>query len=79
MRYEAHIRFEDSGELYRALGVEAGRDIPRTEVRVRREGKEVELTIIAEDTHALRAALNSYLRWIELARNVMEVIEDGGT
>jgi len=65
-------------EIYEALKVEAGREIPRTKVRVER-GEKIKIEIIAEDTHALRAAINSYLRWIELSYGVMEVIEDGRT
>ena len=33
------------------------------------------LTIVAEDTIALRAAVNAYLRWIVSATNVVEVLE----
>ncbi len=68
----------DDEEIYEALRVEAGREIPRTRVNIERNG-EIRIEIVADDTHALRAAINSYLRWIDLAYNVMEVIEDGGT
>lgn len=43
-------------ELYRA--------VPRTEVRLNETEIGLIFTIKAEDTSALRAALNSYLRWI---------------
>jgi len=33
------------------------------------------LTVQASDTVALRAAMNSYLRWIESAMDVMELLE----
>jgi tRNA threonylcarbamoyladenosine modification (KEOPS) complex Pcc1 subunit len=33
------------------------------------------LTINAEDTVALRAAVNAYLRWIASTTNVVEIIE----
>jgi len=36
-----------------------------------REG--VVLTIEARDLSALRAALNSYLRWIRIVRDIMEI------
>jgi len=68
----------DDREVYEALRVEAGREIPRTRVNVESNG-EIRIEILAEDAHALRAAINSYLRWIDLAYNVMEVIEDGRT
>ncbi len=79
MHYEAQILFEDTGEIYEALRVEAGREIPRTRVEIKHRENEVELRIFADDAHALRAALNSYLRWIGLAKDVMEVIKNGGT
>jgi len=65
-------------EIYEALRVEAGREIPRTKVNIKKN-EEIIIEIIAEDTHALRAAINSYLRWIELSYNIMEVIEYGRT
>lgn len=65
-------------EIYEALRVEAGREIPRTKVNIEKN-EEIIIEIIAEDTHALRAAINSYLRWIELSYNIMEVIEYGRT
>ncbi len=73
---EGSLPKEQVNRIRRALEVESGRDVPRTRVRV---GGEDSLTIkiLAEDPHALRAALNSYLRWFQLALDVEEVIEDG--
>ncbi len=50
-----------------SLRPEAGRDVPKARVRV--SGTRSVLTIAAEadDTGALRAALNSYLRWADVA------------
>lgn len=56
--------------VQRALAPETGRDLPRTKVSVIKEGKKITLRIEAEDTSALRAALNSYLRWAALASAV---------
>ena len=72
----AIIELPSSEEIYRALKVEAGREIPRTKVDIV-SNENLEIIIDADDSHALRAALNSYLRWIELAYDVMEVIENG--
>ncbi len=72
----AIIELPNSEEIYKALKVEAGREIPRTKVDVV-SNENLEIIIYADDSHALRAALNSYLRWIELAYDVMEVIENG--
>ncbi len=76
MQHRLHLRLGDSEELYQALKVEAGREIPRTRVEIRRN-RGIEIEIIAEDLHALRAALNSYLRWINLGYEIIEVIENG--
>ncbi len=72
----ARIHLPRSEEIYRALKVEAGREIPRTQVGIRMDD-EIILEIKASDSHALRAAMNSYLGWIQLAYDVMEVIENG--
>ena len=72
----AIIELPSSEEIYKALKVEAGREIPRTKVDMV-SNENLEIIIDADDSHALRAALNSYLRWIELAYDVMEVIENG--
>jgi len=77
VKHRAYLEMEDSGELYEALRVEAGREIPRTEVKIEWFQGKLKMKIRAEDLHALRAALNSYLRWINLGYEVMEVIEDG--
>ncbi|ADD08933.1 KEOPS complex subunit Pcc1 [Candidatus Aciduliprofundum boonei] len=72
----AIIELPGSEEIYKALNVEAGREIPRTKVNIV-SNENLEIIIDADDSHALRAALNSYLRWIELAYDIMEVIENG--
>ena len=72
----AIIELPNSKEIYKALRVEAGREIPRTKVDVV-SNENLKIIIDAQDPHALRAALNSYLRWIELAYDVMEVIGNG--
>ena len=45
---------------------ESGRASPRSSVEVLRRGTALTLQIRARDTSAFRAALNTYLRWIEL-------------
>jgi KEOPS complex subunit Pcc1 len=74
--HKASIVMPRSEEIYQALSVEAGREIHRTSVNIRMDENLV-LEIQASDTHALRAAINSYLGWLQLAYDVMEVIEDG--
>lgn len=43
--------------------------MPRTKVQIESDDG-VKLIIKAEDTNALRAGLNSYLRWIKVAIDV---------
>ena len=50
-----------------ALGPEASRDVPRACARVSADGPVLRLEITAEDSSSLRAAVNSYLRWVKLA------------
>ncbi len=56
--------------LRKALAPEAGRDVPKARVTVSGGRNRVSITIDAEDTSALRAAVNSYLRWADLAARV---------
>ncbi|MDD1770371.1 MAG: hypothetical protein LUO79_04720 [Methanomassiliicoccales archaeon] len=60
----------DASTVYGALSPEAGRDIPRTKVRASMEDGSMVLKVEATDLPALRAALNSYLRWIMVAEEV---------
>ena len=50
-----------------SLSPEAGREIPRSRVTVRGEGEVAQVVVDADDVAALRAALNSYLRWTQVA------------
>jgi tRNA threonylcarbamoyladenosine modification (KEOPS) complex Pcc1 subunit len=47
----------------------------RATVKLEKDGLFLVLTVEAEDTIALRATLNAYLRWIGSTVNVMELIE----
>ncbi len=48
----------------------------RANVKLEKDGSFLLLTVEAEDTVALRATLNAYLRWINSTVNVMHVVED---
>ncbi|RLG76299.1 MAG: hypothetical protein DRO23_01285 [Thermoprotei archaeon] len=70
MSYKALITLElDSGEeaktVYEAILPEA-RNMPseRTRAFIIRDGKEIRLTVEADTSSSLRAALNSYLSWL---------------
>lgn len=60
----------DADVVHRSLRPEAGRDVPGARVTMRLVRDRLQLTIDAEDTGALRAAVNSYLRWAEVASRV---------
>jgi len=66
----AEIRMKEFGRpefLAETLKPETSRDIPRTKVEVDVVDGELVIGVSAEDVNALRAALNSYLRWLKLA------------
>jgi len=70
------ISGERAGTIFGAISPEAGREIPRTRVAASLAGDSVELRIDASDLSALRAALNSYLRWIRIAEDMNQVVGD---
>jgi tRNA threonylcarbamoyladenosine modification (KEOPS) complex Pcc1 subunit len=54
--------------LARTLGPESGREVPRARARLERAGPtRLVLHITTKDTGALRAGLNTFLGWIDLA------------
>ncbi|MCI4331128.1 MAG: hypothetical protein L3K19_04695 [Thermoplasmata archaeon] len=58
----------DADRLARALGPESTREVPRARAELTRpEPTVLRLSITARDTGALRAALNTYLGWVQLA------------
>lgn len=71
----ATIRLEgpDARTVHEALRPETGRDVPKARVSLRYARGRLTLTIDAEDTSALRAAVNSYLRWADVAARVRRV------
>ena len=46
----------------------------RSKVRVEKNGEILTLVFEAKDTSALRAALNSYLHWIRLIKDVLDTL-----
>ena len=53
----------------RSLHPETKRDIPRSEVKIKEDETFVCIEITAKDTSSLRAALNSYLRWMKITED----------
>lgn len=71
-RASVRVRTSQAAELLAALQPEAVRPLPRTRVALTAEEEALHLEVAAEDTSALRAALNSYLRWTATAVAMME-------
>jgi len=57
-----------------SLNPEIKHKIPKTEIEVSLSGKTFSLEIEATDVSYLRAACNSYLRWINTAINVRKTV-----
>jgi tRNA threonylcarbamoyladenosine modification (KEOPS) complex Pcc1 subunit len=81
MKAKTTVRLRISSEkqlttLLDALGPETNRPVNmRARKVLEREGNFLVLKVEAKDTVALRAALNSYLRWIGAMVKVLEVVE----
>ena len=65
----------EAGVVYEALRPETGRDVPKARVAMRSAPGRLNLTIDADDTGALRAAVNSYLRWADVAARVRHEVK----
>ena len=52
------------------ISPEAGRELPRTETKIELSGDEAVIRIIATDTTAMRAAINSYLECIRVIEDI---------
>ena len=62
--------------LLNALTPEANAPVTRrATVKLEKDGLFLMLAVDAEDTVALRSTLNAYLRWINSAINVIDVVE----
>jgi len=57
-----------------ALQPEITQNVPKTRASVTRSGNTFVLDVTAKDVSSLRAACNSYLRWISTAQSVKEII-----
>ena len=65
---------DNAATVYGAISPEAGREIPRTKVSAELDGGNMVLRLQASDLPALRAALNSYLRWIKIAEDMNKAV-----
>ncbi|HIH01868.1 TPA: hypothetical protein HA259_07350 [Thermoplasmata archaeon] len=73
-RAKLTLRTPHAEVVSRALSPELTEKIPRTKVEVTSTGDEVVIGIEAEDLTALRAALNSYIRWGNVAEETAEEV-----
>jgi len=63
--------------LLEALTPEANAPVTRrASVKLQKEGLFFVLTVEADDTVALRATLNAYLRWVNSTVNVIQAIKE---
>lgn len=73
----AKFRFEfgeKTSIILKSLLPEVSREIPRAKAKIKEENGEFILEIVARDTTSLRAAINSYLRWIDCALEVCKIV-----
>jgi tRNA threonylcarbamoyladenosine modification (KEOPS) complex Pcc1 subunit len=63
--------------LLEALTPETNAQVTRrSKIKLEKDGLFLILTVVADDTVALRATLNAYLRWINSVVNVIQLVED---
>ncbi len=75
MKASIRIMPDDGAQtLARALTPETDDEVSRTTIQVSENNGELHLIIEAGDIVALRAAINSYLRWTKLALDARETI-----
>ena len=65
---------EEANIVTRALQPEIDHKIPKTKIITKTDSKQLFLTIESKDISSLRAACNSYLRWINTAIKVKKTI-----
>ena len=80
MKAKATVRLKLPSEqklqtILRSLEPEINSPTARSRASLMKEGEYLILKIEAKDTVALRAALNSYLRWINSILNVFQTLE----
>lgn len=60
--------------IRRSLLPETSKEIPKARVGLSGDEDALEITIEAEDTGALRAAANAYLRWATISERIAEEV-----
>ena len=71
------IDHAETALLRESLSPETSRTIPRTSVDIREVGDRLQIDIQASDVNALRAAINSYLRWVSVGIEAVSLTSKG--
>lgn len=71
------IDCDETALLRESLAPETSRTIPRTSVDIREVGDKLHIEIQASDVNALRAAINSYLRWVSVGIEAVALTSRG--
>jgi len=66
--------FDDARVVYNSLNPEIKQKIPKTKIKIKLEETILKIDIEANDISSLRAACNSYLRWINTALSVKKLV-----
>jgi len=66
------IEHPKASVMEKTVKPESAVEIPRTSVRISRQEDKVTILIESGDVNGLRAAVNSYLRWMEMAARISE-------
>ncbi len=76
--YSASITLKgvDSDMLSRALGPELESGFNRAKIDLERSSDGLTLELKADDVNALRAAINSYLRWLKIIEELKDEVSD---
>ncbi len=64
----------EPGNLAKAMEVEGRSEMSRTSMKMEVGDNGLKIKIEAEDVSSLRAAINSYLRWLRIAMDTNDVI-----
>lgn len=76
-KIDIHVDGETSGILEKALAPEAlNPSSDRVKVTIERTTGGLKLEVFADDTVSARAALNSYLRWMDTALKTVALVRD---
>ena len=79
MKYELTLSIYCTSNLtaqviVKSLFPEMQQRIPKTKIHLISENAQILMTISANDVSSLRAAANSYIRWIETAAKVHQLV-----